>query len=136
MNHRFLTSTGTLAAVVAVAILMSVPAMGQSRSTSAKTTKTYTPPKTSWGDPDLQGLWPATEMINTPLQRPENFGDRTKLTDEEFSQRATNAQKQAEADSEEFLPTNARTTIGPPNYWVERGKPNRQASLGIGPAKW
>ncbi|HXD75905.1 MAG TPA: hypothetical protein VN628_19300 [Vicinamibacterales bacterium] len=23
----------------------------------------YTPPKTAWGDPDLQGLWPSTDMV-------------------------------------------------------------------------
>jgi hypothetical protein len=118
------------ALAVMFAAWVSVPAVGQTKPSA---TKTYTPPKTSWGDPDLQGLWPATEMINTPLQRPETFGERTVLSDEEFKQRATNAQRQAAADSEEFLPADARTTIGPPNYWVERGKPNRQASLVVDP---
>ena len=31
---------------------------------AAKATKTYTPPKTPWGDPDLQGNWPA--QFNIP----------------------------------------------------------------------
>lgn len=95
--------------------------------------KTYTPPKTSWGDPDLQGLWPATEMIGTPVQRPANFGTRTVLTDEEFAQRQTQAQRQAETDSEEFLKPGTAAGINPPNYWIERGKPNKQASLIVDP---
>jgi hypothetical protein len=39
--------------------------------------KTYVPPKTPWGDPNLQGLWPGS--VNIPLQRPENMGDRDTL---------------------------------------------------------
>ena len=27
-------------------------------------------PRTPWGDPDLQGIWPSTDMVGTPLQRP------------------------------------------------------------------
>ena len=61
--------------------------------------KTWTPPKTSWGDPDLQGQWPAT--ANIPMQRPANLGTGRVLTDEELAQREKQAQKQSEADSEE-----------------------------------
>ncbi len=37
--------------------------------------------KTSWGDPDLQGIW--TMEFDTPLQRPARFKDKTTLTDQE-----------------------------------------------------
>lgn len=124
MSHRFSMS---VMLVVATAFLAPPPGAAQS------TTRTYAPPKTAWGDPDLQGLWPATEMINTPLQRPENFGERNVLTDEEFAQRQTRANTVAAADSEEFRPADAARSIGPPGYWVERGKPNRQASLIVDP---
>ena len=36
----------------------------------------YRAPRTSWGDPDLQGKWPGTNMGGVPLQRPESFGTR------------------------------------------------------------
>jgi len=42
----------------------------------------YTAPKTPWGDPDLQGLWPAA--ANIPMQRPANLGDRSTLSKEEY----------------------------------------------------
>ena len=40
-------------------------------------------PRTPEGRPDLQGLW--TTQTFTPLQRPEQFGDRAFLTDEEIA---------------------------------------------------
>jgi len=44
----------------------------------------WTPPRTPWGEPDLQGLWPGVEMLGVPLQRPTGLGDKSTLTEEEF----------------------------------------------------
>jgi hypothetical protein len=117
----------------------------------APSAKPYVPTKTPWGDPDLQGVWPGTDMIGTPLERPKNMGQRAVLTDEEYAQRVARAHNQAEIDEQPTVtektkcdPTrgglgNTPTTckdgvsIGPPLYWDDRGKPNRQASLIIDP---
>ena len=48
--------------------------------------KNYAVPKTPWGDPDLQGIWPGIELVGVPLQRAASFGTRNWLTDEEFKQ--------------------------------------------------
>jgi hypothetical protein len=96
---------------------------------AAQTKKTWTPPKTPWGDPDLQGQWPA--VANIPMQRPASFGTRAFLTDAELAQREGQAQKQQQSDSETFAKGNV--TINPPSYWQERQKPNRQASLVVDP---
>jgi hypothetical protein len=45
----------------------------------------YTPPKTPWGEPDLQGMWPLTHLISTPFQRDTRYGDRKLLTDQEYA---------------------------------------------------
>ncbi|MCB1672938.1 MAG: hypothetical protein KDI29_17555, partial [Pseudomonadales bacterium] len=37
---------------------------------------------TEWGDPDLQGVWNFSTEI--PFERPERFGDREFLTQEEI----------------------------------------------------
>jgi hypothetical protein len=58
----------------------------------------WTPPKTPWGEPDLRGMWPLNHLINTPFQRPERFGNRQTMTDEEFAA----AQKSAEARNTRF----------------------------------
>ena len=100
----------------------------------------YTAPRTPWGDPDLQGMWPGN--ISAPLQRPANLGDRDTLTDAEFAQREAQAKAQASADSQQFVPPSPAASagrggrgggIGPPDHWLERGAPIRQTSLIVDP---
>ena len=45
---------------------------------AAQTRDAWTPPRTPWGDPDLQGLW--TNATITPLQRPREFAGKPVLT--------------------------------------------------------
>ncbi|MBZ5673428.1 MAG: hypothetical protein LAP61_04215 [Acidobacteriia bacterium] len=112
-------------------VLIAVPLAAQTAKPVAKASKGYTAPKTPWGDPDLQGQWPAT--ANIPMQRPANLGNRATLTPEELKERETQAARQAEGDSEEFVSSKDTVNINPPGYWVEHGKPNAQASLVVDP---
>jgi hypothetical protein len=41
----------------------------------------YTPPRTAYGQPDLQGLW--SNAVITPLERPDDLADKAALTEEE-----------------------------------------------------
>ncbi len=41
-------------------------------------------PRTSWGAPDLQGIW--SNPYETPLERPEEYGTREFLTDAEIAE--------------------------------------------------
>ena len=130
-------------------ILLALGAL--SITAAAQNTKPWTPPKTTWGDPDLQGIWTSTGMIGTPVQRPANLGERTVLTEEEFAQREARRKAEQEFDTAE---TESATTkcdpnrgglgntpdtcangvsIGPPLYWQDRGKPTKQASLVVDP---
>jgi hypothetical protein len=59
----------------------------------------FKPPMTSWGEPDLRGTWPLNHLISTPFQRPERFGERRFLTDEEYAA----AQKAAADRNTRFL---------------------------------
>ncbi len=45
-------------------------------------------PRTSWGHPDLSGIWTSDDMQSVPRERPEEFGMRESLTAEEFAERA------------------------------------------------
>jgi hypothetical protein len=96
----------------------------------------WTPPKTAWGDPDLSGTWPSTDMVGVPFERPAELGTRTELTDEEFAARQKQASQRSEADAETVVSTAARTGdgTGPPSHWLEWGKASKQASLIIEPA--
>jgi hypothetical protein len=44
----------------------------------------YSPPRTQWGQPDLQGVWNFSS--NVPMQRPERFADREFMTVEEVEE--------------------------------------------------
>ncbi len=123
-----LSGTATVVGILAAAFLTSVSLAGQGSSG-------YAVPRTPWGDPDLQGIWPSTHLVGVPLQRPVEFGERAFLTDEEFAAREAQRQRQTDADEEEFVPERAGTAdgTGPPAHWGERGTPQRQASLIVDP---
>jgi hypothetical protein len=112
-------------------IVVLLIAAAVSVTAQTKTTKPYTPPKTAWGDPDLQGVWPGN--MGVPMQRPLNMGARAELTDEEFAQKLQQAQQQQAADAESTAASDSRVGIGPPSYWTERGKPTKQSSLIVEP---
>ena len=54
------------------------------------------PPRTAWGDPDLQGTWDYWTF--TPLERPTEFAGRETLTPEEALQYAERLHKAAVTD--------------------------------------
>ena len=112
--------------LIGAALLAAQPELAQS-----KNARVYTAPKTPWGAPDLQGLWPASSQI--PMQRAATLASKTELTDQELAQRKAQFDKQAERDSEEFAREGGDVTINPPGYWVERARPNKQTSLVVDP---
>jgi len=101
----------------------------------------YTVPKTPWGDPDLQGKWPGTEMVGTPMQRDAKLGTRNLLTEDEYKAAQERFARQAAQDEADFDLEEAAKTPGgdvggpvsPPPHWLERGKPQYQASLIVDP---
>jgi hypothetical protein len=97
---------------------------------SALEAQKWTQPKTPWGDPDLQGTWTSDDCINTPMNRPTNLGEKLYFTEEELAQRESAIARQAAADKQEFVASDARVTINPPGHWGERARrPCRQTSL-------
>jgi len=90
---------------------------------------TYAAPRTPWGDPDLTGMWPIDKLNGTPVQRPESFGDRRYLTEEEFAARVERL-RGLNARYDEEIATN-KMGIG---HWAEMGEPNKLTSLIVEPA--
>jgi hypothetical protein len=68
--------------------------------------KSWTPSKTSWGDPDLQGTWTSDDLRDVPFERPAQFGTRRYLTDEELAERA----KQVDAAQTDIIGKGIRPT--------------------------
>ena len=140
--HRRLGAV-TIAAALVMTTAPPVQGQGQGQGGSATGSAAYTPPRTPWGDPDLQGIWPGTHMVGVPFERPDQFGTRLWLTDEEFKARQAAAERQANLDVLDFDLANPPPEIvalgdvgdgtSPPPHWLERGEPSRQASLIVDP---
>ena len=93
-------------------ILLMVTAAG---SVSAQ--NTYVAPLNEWGQPDLGGVWNFSS--NVPMQRPERFGDRQFMSNDEVAQlRARLAE--ADAASDQAVPSSDPNSPGGYNdFWVE-----------------
>src|ERR1700752_3100162 len=72
MRKRLIPVLGVVGVILAVIILLRVAPAGSATPQGSRT---------SWGEPDLQGIW--TDEYQTPLQRPARFGDREFFTEEE-----------------------------------------------------
>jgi hypothetical protein len=134
MKYRSLVPNGTLVAATAtLTVLTHQAALGQAPK-AATAAKTWTQPKTPWGDPDIQGTWTSDDCIGTPMNRPANLGDRLYYTEQELAQRQSQIDKQHEGDLVETVAPDARVGTGPPNHWGERARrPCKQTSLVIDP---
>jgi hypothetical protein len=116
MRQCLLTRIAGVARVAGVACLALVPLNGQgpSGTTSGASAgwtmerhqefvrtiraqmgvaKSWTPPRTSWGQPDLQGSWTSDSVHGVPRERPEQFAGRAFLTDAEYAERVAREEK-------------------------------------------
>lgn len=124
-------------------MLLAAPLVAQT-TVPAAARAPYSPPRTPWGDPDLQGIWPSTEMVNVPLERPEKYGTRLMLTDAEFKETQAAVAKQSSLSTQDFDVTNPAPELealgdfgdgtAPPPHWLERSGVSRQTSLIVSPA--
>jgi hypothetical protein len=62
--------------IIAAVAVVSISLVAQQTAS-----KKWAPPKTPWGDPDLQGVW--NDATSTPLQRPNQLSGKDVLSDEE-----------------------------------------------------
>ena len=114
---------GTLSTALVAALALTAPALAQAPAGG------WQHPRTAWGDPDLQGMWPIHHMTLTPLERPVELGTRAYLTDEEFAERTRSVTARNEAYEREI----SQSSMGM-GHWAEAGQvPQRQASLIVDP---
>ena len=128
MKDRSLTlALMTIAlSVIAIPVAAQAPARAPAaqapKPAAAPAAKAWTPPKTSWGDPDLQGIYTSDDYIGLGLNRQAQFGTRQYLTDEEIAAREKNIQAAAERDAVEFATPGGNVGQGPPGHWGERAR--------------
>jgi hypothetical protein len=84
MRHRFLVSVSAVAVIGGVAALAPVSVTGHGRRSAAKSaTEKSTPTLTTWGKPDLNGVWDFRTV--TPLERPGHLAGKERLTEAEVA---------------------------------------------------
>jgi len=128
--------------LVSTAVMLATAA-GLLAGSAAAQRAPYRAPRTPWGDPDLQGIWPSTQMVGVPFERPQQFGNRLYLTADELRDRQRQAERQQQLDSADFdidKPSADIVAMGdvggptsPPPHWLERGEPSRQSGLIVDP---
>ncbi|HEX4096834.1 MAG TPA: hypothetical protein VHX64_08900 [Caulobacteraceae bacterium] len=89
----------------------------------------YKPARTSWGDPDISGMWPVDSIGGLALQRSPAMGNRVWLTDAEYAV----VSKRMEASREAPAKETKAGKLGMGN-WVEMTGAGRRTSMLIDPA--
>ena len=88
MRQQFLFTLAGLAVVITLLSLAPVRVAGQAPASGARSTNAAAvrpaPPRTSWGEPDLQGIWSGETL--TPLERPARFKDKPVLNEKEAAE--------------------------------------------------
>ena len=119
MRSAVLPAIGLLAAIA-----LTVPAC---TTTGPATEAKWTPARTSWGDPDIQGQW--NSQTSTPLERP-------------VSGKLAGKETISEEEAEEFERENRESFDAPPTkgdpgtynaFWRDEGKALTRTSLVIDP---
>src|SRR5215203_304706 len=143
MALKQLVLPSVFAAVTAITATAVVAPLVAQQPAGAPAAATYNPPRTPWGDPDLQGIWPSSDMVNVPLERPEKFGTRLQLTDAEFKQLQATLANERDLALKDFDPNKLSEVealgdfgdaTSPPPHWLEKSGISRQTSLIVQPA--
>ena len=110
MNHRGHPLVSVVAVVVATGLLGTMQASAQTD-----------PPRTAWGQPDLQGVWDFRSI--TPMQRPNDLADQEFLTTEEAAELDQAAvERDVQSWNREARRTEAGGNVGAyNNFWMDRG---------------
>ena len=119
------------AVAIGVALILGLPSGAAAQSTVAEGSEAapaadWTFPRTSWGAPDLQGVWDYRTM--TPLERPRELAGKATLTAEEA---AAYEQRQ-----NELLDDYDRSPSVHAKWWLDYGRAltgDRRTSLVVDP---
>jgi hypothetical protein len=145
MNRRFLRTAGPVAITISVVLLTpatlgggissfvaAVEAAEQADQAAGATAKAkgWAPPKTAWGDPDLQGVW--TNATITPFERPKELTGKEVLSDAEAAEFEQRTNERNSVDR----PPPPGNPGGYNQFWFDRGTrmAGRQTSLVVDPS--
>jgi hypothetical protein len=107
-----------LALGIAVASMTLVPAAAQTSRPKPGARKTYTPPKTAWGDPDLQGNYTNKDESGIPFERPSEFEGK-QIDDVADAELAELIRERAAAAAQRAAGIGGAETGAGPTHWYE-----------------
>jgi hypothetical protein len=148
MNYRGFVLVAALGVIAVIVLLAPASASGQTLSPAAKTApahKAWTPPRTTDGQPDLQGVW--TNNTVTPLERPKDLAGKEFYTEAEMQTLAKQERERLDQVEDEGQPAANHSGVeGAPaddvhydfsQFGLDRGQAklawNRRTSIVVGP---
>ncbi len=136
MSRQVSRSLGVPLAILCAVCLTGASVGGQAPARTASAvpqTKTaaaarWTPPRTTWGDPDLQGTW--NNGTITPLERARGAGERELLSQDEAAE--INEQEDTRAEQRPKDPAQD-VELAYDQFWWDRGRSIGRTSLIVDP---
>ncbi len=134
---RFALAVGVVMVAVALgasAVVNSQEGGTRTPAARATTARPFAPPKTPWGDPDLQGGWTNVNENGIPFERPDALaGKQLEAVDD--SELAELVKERDEARLKGAAAIGGRETGAGPVHWYEHyGAKNSRAWMVIDPA--
>lgn len=140
MRDRLVVSLTRPALVIAIIsqaggiVAGQTPTAARAGEATAAETRTWTPARTAWGHPDLQGTWSSATI--TPFERPDDLAGKQVLTDAEAAEFEKQRLQATNQDRRDGAGTDADVARAYNDFWWDRGRkvtPNRQTSLVVDP---
>ena len=117
MREKSFALVAVLAVIALAAIALPVAAQTGARP-GAAAPQGWTPPRTPWGEPDLQGTF--SNRTITPFERPANVNGREYFTPEEVAELEKRASEQS-GDEERSKGTRGDVERAYNDFWWDRG---------------
>src|SRR5438132_8650016 len=127
-----------LALAFVCAVALAQPAGQGAKVPAGQAARRWTQPKTTWGDPDLEGVWTSDNNFSIPLERPAEVADKVVLEGTELQASSliidppngrlpafTPLARQRAAAAE------ARGASGPADSWADRSLWDRCIAVGL-----
>ena len=108
------------ATLTAIGFLLCAPLLAQN---AGKPAPAWTPPKTAWGHPDIEGLYTNKDEANTPLERPDGLNGRD-ATDFSAAELESLAKARQELAAKIAGGIGGAETGAGPTHWYEHLKGN------------
>jgi len=118
------TWSAVLSAASSVAVFLSVDSASQAQISTAATSRvvrSFSPPRTPWGDPDLQGTYTDKDEAGIPMERPREFEGRRleDITPAELIALTKARSEQANATARAIGGGSGEDTGAGPSHWYE-----------------